>query len=231
MNISSANIPTGAKVEIIPETIERVEDNELTPTYMMHRIEDLTIDYCDSEQIETIRELTPQQFNAFLTFLRVNIIPDKKMLKSKELYQIPGTNIKSNGNRYNYDLLDSILDIYILLAQKYNKPMSLVGYSCFTGIDINLLVTWSNSNGYKHQLSNKNKVIIEKLNRFREESLRNLSFTEKNQVAYIAAGNHLYNWGDAIPRPQEQEVEARTVEELPQLGGNLSLTDGQNGNK
>ena len=77
------------------------------------------------------------------------------------------------------------------MCMKYDKEVSVIGYSTLTGISQSIIYEWAN--GESRKLSSKGMDIYKKLNEFREESLSNKLVTgNKNPVGAISVSNYVY---------------------------------------
>ena len=77
------------------------------------------------------------------------------------------------------------------MCMKYDKEVSIIGFSTLTGVSDVIIHEWGN-NGKPSSLSFN---IYKKLNQFREESLSNkLATANKNPVGVLAILNRHYQW-------------------------------------
>ena len=111
-----------------------------------------------------------------------------------------------------------ILDIYIYdMCMKYDKEVSILGFSTLTGIDQENIYNWGNES---NKLSTSSFQIYKKLNAMREESLSNkLATGKQNPVGVLAILNRHYQWN--LPGvSRESAKQSLTAAELPKLCGN-----------
>ena len=131
-------------------------------------------------------------------------------------------NGKSVLNYNDYELLENVADIYMELCYRYNKSISLYGYSLFTGIAYTTLLDWEN-NVHRHNIyidmhnntlipnselsvykmhnpeadiieipNNKYSTIVKKLRIAREHTLTDKA--EDGSVMSLALGKIEYGW-------------------------------------
>lgn len=173
--------------------------------------------FCEKQEIKDLRAMPQSVWNGCLMFIRKNVFPkDSNRLKDHNIYNIDNNTIHSNFNRYNYSLVNDVLDIYIYLCTVYDKEISIIGFSNLTGIDTDVIYTWHNERE-PGSLSNE---IYKKLNRLREESLSNkLATGNKNPVGILAILNRHYAWNlPGVSRETDSSRRALSVDQLPKLG-------------
>ena len=128
--------------------------------------------------------------------------------------------MSSTYNMYNYDM-----------CMKYDKEVSVIGYSTLTGISQSIIYEWAN--GESRKLSSKGMDIYKKLNEFREESLSNKLVTgNKNPVGVIAVLNRQYGWASPYTSDSNRRNTALTAAELPKLAdssSNCTMIESVNG--
>ena len=113
-----------------------------------------------------------------------------------------------------------VLDIYIFdMCMRYDKEVSIIGFSTLTGIDESIIYDWGN--GESGKLSTLSSKIYKKLSQFREESLSNKLVTgNKNPVGVIAVLNRQYGWASPYTSDSNRQKTALTAAELPKLSAN-----------
>jgi len=148
--------------------------------------------FCESHSIEDLKKESQSVWNAALRYIRKIVFPVKDILKAKTNINISSNIMPSNYNRYNYELVNNICDIYIDLCFLYDKEVSIIGFSNITGIDTENINNWGNNNG---KLSQEGFVVYKKLYEYREESLSDkLATGNKNPVGILAILNRHYQW-------------------------------------
>ena len=99
---------------------------------------------------------------------------------------------------------------------RYDKEVSIIGFSTLTGIDESVIYDWGN--GESGKLSTSSAKIYKKLKEFREESLSNKLVTgNKNPVGILGVLNRHYQWN--LPGVSREQTGKRmlTDAELPKL--------------
>lgn len=199
--------------------MERVEHTESTIDVFENEIELYLQAFKDDNEIEDLRQISQSVWNSALRYIYKHVFKgNKDALKAHSNITVEGNSIPSTFNRYNYELINSIVDYYILeMCMKYDKEVSILGFSILTGIDNETINIWGNdSKGDK--LSSSGFGIYKKLNVFREESLSNkLATGNKNPVGILAILNRHYQWN--LPGvSKEQSKPQLSASELPKFG-------------
>lgn len=217
--------------------MEKVKATDATIDIFENDIDLYLQDFAVRDGIEDYRQVGQSIWNSALRHVYTNVFkPNKYMLKSHNNVNIPGNNIPSNCNAYNYELLNDIVDYYIYnMCMRYNKEVSILGFSTLTGIDNETINIWGNDNG---KLSSSAFGIYKKLSEMREESLSNkLADGKQNPVGVIAMLNRHYGWASPYTSDSNKNRQSLTAAELPKLSQNgiqLSVDNSrlleQNGN-
>ena len=99
---------------------------------------------------------------------------------------------------------------------RYDKEVSIIGFSTLTGIDQSVIYDWGNNS---NKLSETSSEIYKKLNQFREESLSDkLATGNKNPVGILAILNRHYQWNLPGVSKEQSSRQALTADKLPNLG-------------
>ena len=162
-----------------------------------------------------MRQESQAVWNSCLRFIYNNVFKNNNILKSKDIRHIDNNSIPSTFNAYNYNMVLYVLDLYIYnLCFKYDKEISIIGFSTLTGIDTDTINEWR----YKEPGS-LSSVVYKKLHDFREESLSNkLATGNKNPVGILAILNRHYSWNLPGVSKETDKKQALGVEQLPKLG-------------
>ena len=177
-------------------------------------------EFCEEQKIKSMKEESQSVWNACLMYIKRRVFPNSKILKSKKL--VAQDSFKggfSNKNSYNLELVDQICDVYVYLCMIYEKEVSKVGFQLLTGIEDVTLISWKN--GKTRTSSPLSSQIVEKLEKFREESLSDkLADAKRNPVGILAILNRHYQWNlPGVSRERTQSA-ALGASELPKLGKN-----------
>ena len=175
--------------------------------------------YCEENGVQNMRQESQSVWNSCLRYIYKHVFYKTDLLKSKTIRHIENNSIPSTFNAYNIDTVLYVLDIYIYdLCFKYDKEISLIGFSTLTGINIDTLIEWG------RDASSSSSVIYQKLHSFREESLSNkLATGNKNPVGILAILNRHYSWNLPGVSRETDKKQVLSVDQLPKLG----QTDGK----
>ena len=148
--------------------------------------------FCEENDIPDMKKESQSVWNSCLRYIYTHVFKGKDLLKSKVLHNNINNTIPSNYNSYDYNILNHVLDLYIYnMCMKYDKEVSIIGFSTLTGVSDVIIHEWGN-NGKPSSLSFN---IYKKLNQYREESLSNkLATGNKNPVGILAILNRHYQW-------------------------------------
>mgnify|MGYP003298493818 CR=1 FL=1 len=215
--------------------MEKVKGTDATIDIFENDIDLYLQDFADRDGIEDYRQVGQSIWNSALRHVYANVFkPNKSILKSHKNVDIPGNNIPSNCNAYNYELLNDIVDYYIYnMCMRYNKEVSILGFSTLTGIDQEVIHSWNIDNNYGsgNKLSSLGYKIYKKLSSMREESLSNkLADGKQNPVGVIAMLNRHYGWASPYTSDSNKNRQSLTAAELPKLSQNgIQLESGNTG--
>lgn len=205
--------------------MEKVKGADATIDVFENDIDLYLQDFADRDGIEDYKQVGQSIWNSALRHVYTNVFkPNKSILKSHKNVNIPGNNIPSNCNAYNYELLNDIVDYYIYnMCMRYNKEVSILGFSTLTGIDQEVIHSWNIDNNYGsgNKLSSLGYKIYKKLSEMREESLSNkLADGKQNPVGVIAMLNRHYGWASPYTSDSNKNRQSLTAAELPKLSQN-----------
>ena len=174
--------------------------------------------FCEENGIEDMTKEPQSRWNSCLHYIYKHVFANGCLKQSNNIYNI-NNNIPSNYNSYDYDMVLKVLDIYIFdMCMRYDKEVSIVGFSTLTGIDESVIYDWGNGST---KLSTTSAKIYKKLSQFREESLSNKLVTgNKNPVGILGVLNRHYQWNMPGVSREQVNKKALTAAELPKLTGN-----------
>lgn len=202
--------------------MERVEEVN-TIEIFENDIEYYLQEFRDAQGIEDLRTVPQSVWNGALMYVNRHVFKSNpQALKSNNKYNTEiynnNTNITTNYNMYNYELVNKVLDYYIYLCQINNKEISVIGFENLTGITQETIYTWGENN---NKLSSSCSEIYKKLIKMREESLSNkLVDGKQNPVGVIACLNRHYNWSSPFAADANRQKKVGSDDELPKLAQN-----------
>ena len=203
--------------------MERVEHTENTIEVFENDIDLYLHQFQDEQNIDDLRTAPQSVWNGALMYVNRHVFkPNPQALKSNNKYNTEiynnNTNIATNYNMYNYELVNKVLDYYIYLCQINNKEISVIGFENLTGITQETIYTWGENN---NKLSSSCSEIHKKLVKMREESLSNkLVDGKQNPVGTIAVLNRQFGWASPYVSDSNRQKSSLTAAELPKLGAN-----------
>lgn len=202
-------------------TKKPVNDEKKSAAYFRNAIPAALHDF-EIETGKSAEEMTQSCFSAALMYIHDRVI-------SKY-------DLQTNINRYLYDntmkaydttLLDTIADVYIAIGSRYTKVVSLYGFHLLTGINYDVILTWSSNT--RRNLTPEMLAITKKIESASEQSKRDL-LTDKgrNPVGILALLNHDYGYN--LPGVSREVAPARlSADEIRHriglLSDNKPLTD------
>lgn len=197
--------------------MEKVTEQEQTPEVFENDIQLYLSMFCRDNEIKNIKEESQAVWNSCLRYIYKHVFKCG-ILKQRNCIDNPNSTIYSTYNSYNYDMVLDVLDIYIFdMCMRYNKEVSILGFSTMTGIDESVIYDWGNEST---KLSATSAKIYKKLYHYREESLSNkLATGKQNPVGVIAMLNRHYGWASPYTADSNRQKRTLTDTELPRLGG------------
>lgn len=173
--------------------------------------------FCEGQKIKDIKRESQAVWNSALRYIYRHVFKDTDRLKSHTNISVNNNTIPSTFNAYDYSKVLDVLDIYIFdMCMRYDKEVSIIGFSTLTGIDQSVIYDWGNNS---NKLSETSSEIYKKLNQFREESLSDkLATGNKNPVGILAILNRHYQWNLPGVSKEQSSRQALTADKLPDLG-------------
>lgn len=198
-------------------TAETINENEMIVYDDI--FQELIDQFCMDNNIDDMRTASQSVWNSCLRNIYKHLFKNSDVLKSKELQHTGNQVQSSNNNAYDITAVNELLDVYIYdLCMKYDKEVSVIGFTTLTGITQDTIYEWGNSSGL-NKLSQSRSEIYKKLNQFREESLSNkLATGNKNPVGILAILNRHYSWNLPGVSKESAPKQALTAADLPRLG-------------
>lgn len=179
--------------------------------------------FCEENNIDDMKKESQAVWNSCLRYIYKNVFKGKGLLKDKKLYNINNNSImNTNYNSYDYDIVLDLLNIYVYdMCLKYDKEVSILGFSTLSGINDATIMEWRNNKS-----STKSFEIYKKLNQYREESLSNkLATGNKNPVGILAILNRHYQWN--LPGVSKETANKNNLSLEDMAGKIAELTQNQ----
>ena len=207
--------------------MEKVQDQEQTIEVFENDIQLYLSMFCEENGIEDMTKEPQSRWNSCLRYIYKYVFKSNNNLlkQTDNIYNINNP-IPSTYNSYNYNTVLKILDIYIFdMCMRYDKEVSVIGFSTLTGIDESVIYDWGNGST---KLSATSAKIHKKLSQFREESLSNKLVTgNKNPVGVIAVLNRQFGWASPYTSDSNRQKQALTADALPQLNCTKSIDNSE----
>lgn len=186
--------------------MEKAQEQEQAQEVFENDIQMYLTMFCEEKGIEDIKTESQSVWNGALRYIRKHVFSCPDILKSKDNINIYNNNIPSNFNAYNYEIVNSVCDIYIDLCFVNDKEVSIIGFSNLTGIDAETIRLWGNED----RLSSTSFAVYKKLFDFREESLSNKLVTgRQNPVGVLGVLNRHYAWN--MPGVREDKGSRKVI--------------------
>lgn len=176
---------------------------------------DVAIDNaCQELEIDDLRKEGQRRWKAVLQLVGKQLFSNKKILRSRELKINEGNKIPTNNNRYDYNILNSLCDYYIYISNKYNKFVSIEGFSYFTNIPMDSIINWKDNKDLTGELNNLSYQIYEKITHSRLENIKDNALDNPNVTGTIAVGNWEYQLNMPGVKTEQQPISAKNAEEI-----------------
>ena len=114
-----------------------INDNTELNKINIHDIENYIDMFCSDHNID-IQDIRPQQWTAIITYIGDIYIKQNNILYIN-LDRIP-------YKRYNFFLVNQLLDVYINLCNIYSQSITIMGFSKISCINLDTIYTWKEDN-------------------------------------------------------------------------------------
>ena len=167
-------------------------------------------EYAKEEGIENYGEVTQNEWTAALIDVCDSVFRGTGKLRAENY---DNNNLMyggvSNNNAYDLDKVNKVFKYYCKLCYKYNKEISISGFSKLTGISKSCFYGWAGNEGYSKGLmdrASKTGVdLLKNIDEENEESLSQLLISGKRSpVAILGALNRKHGWNMGQPQTAEQ---------------------------
>lgn len=160
---------------------------------------------------EEISKIPINVFEASLIDACRKLFPRGSFKKSDTGEELP-------GGVYNWNNVNTILDIYLYLCSKYNKVPSVIGFSLFTGIDYSYLYDLCE----RFELRPEMQEVVKRINLLRENGISNRLIDGKsNPIGAISVLNHQFGWN----MPGVRQVETKPRANMADIANTLGLPE------
>lgn len=163
---------------------------------------DLAIDTaCKALNIQNLVNENQTRWKAVLTYAGQMLFPDRDILKdhTKPLYYTG--RYYRDCNRYDIEMLLALCDYYIFLSYKFNKVISIIGFSLLANIDYRLVYGWNTYYNNNIDNINNNSIvsvrgyeIYRRLTYQREDNLKDKAIDNGNVMGIFQVGRREYQW-------------------------------------
>ena len=196
--------------------MEKVEATEDTQEIFENDIELYLRIFCEENKIEDMTTQPQSVWNSALYYIYKHVFKGTDKLKDKN-NRTAYSCMESDCNRYDLDKCLEVLYIYIYdMCMRYDKEVSVLGFSTLTGISDQAMYNWRDGKGSGS--SPLSMGIYKKLCENREESLSNKLVTgNKNPVGVIAVLNRQFGWASPYTSDSNRQKQPLTAAELPKL--------------
>lgn len=181
--------------------------------------------FCEENNIDDMKKESQAVWNSCLRYIYKHVFKGKDILKDKNLYNINNNSImNTNYNAYDYNVVLDLLEIYVYdMCLKYDKEVSILGFSTLSGINDSTIMEWRNN-----KPSTRSFEIYKKLCQYREESLSNkLATGNKNPVGVLAILNRHYQWNLPGVSKENTNKNVASLEDLSRQVKELSQNPNQ----
>lgn len=167
-------------------------------------------EYAKEEGIENYGEVTQNEWTAALIDVCDSVFRGTGKLRAENY---DNNNLMyggvSNNNAYDLDKVNKVFKYYCKLCYKYNKEISISGFSKLTGISKSCFYGWAGNEGYSKGLMDRASKagvdLLKNIDEENEESLSQLLISGKRSpVAILGALNRKHGWNMGQPQTAEQ---------------------------
>ena len=167
-------------------------------------------EYAKEEGIENYGEVTQNEWTAALIDVCDSVFRGTGKLRAENY---DNNNLMyggvSNNNAYDLEKVNKVFKYYCKLCYKYNKEISISGFSKLTGISKSCFYGWAGNEGYSKGLMDRASKagvdLLKNIDEENEESLSQLLISGKRSpVAILGALNRKHGWNMGQPQTAEQ---------------------------
>lgn len=174
----------------------------------------------EEQNIEDLRAVTQNVWNACLMYIQRHVFTDRNNLKQKNNIYIENTIAPTNCNSYDYELVDAICNYYIYITALYDKECSIEGFSKLVNIPPTLIKEWGNNYKNSNRLSSLSSDIHKKLIDEREQSLVAKLVSMKHPTAYAILLNKYYGYN--LPGVSHENTNGKRLASLEEVNEKIA---------
>ena len=172
-------------------------------------------DACAKEQIDDLRTAKQGPWQAVMRDVGKSIFGDNSILRDKDTVILEGNNIPTNNNRFDYNIINILLDYYIYLSDRYDKLVSTEAFSLFINVPRETIARWK-----QLEPSTPRNHIFKKINDTRLKCILNHAYDNGNVTGTMYVGNVEYQTNLPGVSREQSNKRSLTAAELPKLTGN-----------
>ena len=145
-------------------------------------------DACKKEHIEDLRTAKQGPWQAVMRDVGKRIFGDNSILRDKNTVILEGNSIPTNNNRFNYDVISTLLEYYIYLSDRYDKLVSTEAFSLFINVPRETIARWK-----QLEPGSSRNHIFKKINDTRLKCILNHAYDNGNVTGTMYVGNVEYH--------------------------------------
>ena len=167
------------------------------------------------ENIDDLRAAKQGPWQAVMRDVGKTIFSNNNMLRDKDTVILEGNNIPTNNNRFDYNIINILLEYYIYLSDRYDKLVSTEAFSLFINVPRETIARWK-----QLEPSTSRNHIYKKIDETRLKCILNHAYDNGNVTGTMYVGNVEYQTN--LPGVSREQVNKRalTANELPKLSEN-----------
>lgn len=191
--------------KVTGEIITPVSESDVLPPDIVNGIADTIAEFCSMHNIENMEKCRAQKWSVCCKYIGTHYIKPSGITRK---------GIK--GNRYNMDVLDALLDVYLDFAKYYIKPILDTDYGAFCGIG---LFTIQDHMERCDELTARYTQIYKKLVSSKDRDFEaRLTEGRQNPTGVIFAAKNKAGWTDEKQVTQISVAAAPGAVALPRFG-------------
>lgn len=187
-------------------------------------------DACAKEHIDDLRAAKQGPWQAVMRDVGRSIFGDNSILRDRDTVILEGNNIPTNNNRFDYNIINILLEYYIYLSDRYDKLVSTEAFSLFINVPRETIARWK-----QLEPSTPRNHIYKKIDETRLKCILNHAYDNGNVTGTMYVGNVEYQTnlpGVSREQTSRKSISAEEIRQLiPQNGINQPVIDDKNQNE